>query len=174
MTPNPPAPPRALQGTAAQRQRQLTNPWQLRLFMLTKLPLALIAGLRVHRLDAQTSVTSVPYRWLTTNPFRSTYFAAQAMAAELATGILPTLAVEAAKPDRVAMLIVGMEAQFVKKATGRTFFTCDMGDAFFAAVERACTTGEAQTVAAETIGRDADGNEISRFTFTWSFKKRTR
>ncbi len=63
-------------------RRRLTNPWMLKLFMLMKLPLALFAGLRVQQIDASECAVSVPYGWLSTNPFKSTYFAALSMAAE--------------------------------------------------------------------------------------------
>ena len=35
-------------------------------------------------------------------------------------------------------------------------------------------TGEPATASVETVGRMADGTEVSRFVFTWSFKTRTR
>lgn len=153
------------------RSRML-NPWLMRLYMLKSLPLGFVAGLRVRELDQDHCVTSVPYRWLTTNPFRSTYFAAQSMAAELSTGALGMLAVETA-PAKVAMLIIDMKATFGKKATDTAFFTCIDGREVFAAVRRTCETGAPATATAETIGRMADGTEVSRFVFTWSFKRRS-
>jgi hypothetical protein len=41
-------------------------------------------------------------------------------------------------------------------------------------VEEAKATGEARTIPLETVGRLADGTEVSRFTFTWSIKARTK
>lgn len=153
--------------------RRMQNPWLMRAFMLTKLPLGLMAGLRVPHLDAQRCQASVPYKWRTTNPFRSTYFAAQSMAAELSTGALAMLATDVA-PDPVAMLIVDLEATFGKKATALTTFTCEAGDQIFAAVERTLADGEPATAKVETVGRMPNGVEVSRFHFTWSFKKRSR
>jgi hypothetical protein len=147
-------------------RRQMVNPWLLRLYMLGKLPLGLMAGLRVRLLDAERCVVTVPYGWRSTNPFRSTYFAALAMAAELSTGALALLAVRSA-PASVAMLIVGLEAQFEKKATATTAFTCEAGPRFFAAIEETLRTG-----APVTVGRAPDGAVVSRFEFTWSFKRR--
>ena len=155
------------------RRQRMLNPFLMRLFMLGKLPLGLFAGLRVDTLDAERCQTSLPFGWRTTNPFRSMYFAAQAMAAELSTGVLATLAVESA-PASVAMLITGLESEFGKKATSRVTFTCEAGPAIFAAVEEAAKSDEPVVVKAETVGRMADGAEVSRFVFTWSFKKRSR
>jgi Domain of unknown function (DUF4442) len=151
---------------------RLRNPFLLRLYFLAKLPLALFAGLRMDTLTREKCEVSVPYGWRSTNPFRSTYFAAQAMAAELSTGALAMAAVRAA-PVRVALLIVNLEAVFEKKATARATFTCEAGDAIQAAVTRAIETGEPQTVRAETAGRLPDGVVIARFWFTWSFKAKT-
>ena len=64
---------------AAEKIRsRLLSPFLMRGYMLAKLPLALMAGLRVRELDRDRCVVTVPYGWRTTNPFRSTYFAAQA------------------------------------------------------------------------------------------------
>lgn len=152
--------------------RQMKSPLMLRLFMLRSLPLAFIAGLRVNELDYRRCVVSVPYGWRTQNPFRSTYFAAQSMAAEMSTGALGMLAVRLA-PVPVSMLIVGLDASFGKKATSRAFFTCENGEEVFAAVRHTSETGEPISVRTETVGRMADGAEVSRFSFTWSFKRKS-
>ena len=152
-------------------RRRMTNPFLTRAFMAVKMPLGLFAGLRVRSLSMEGCETTVPYGWRSTNPFRSIYFAAQSMAAELSTGAIAMLAVEAT-PQPVAMLITGLEASFSKKATARTTFTCEAGGQIFAAVQAAAVSGEPVTVQAETVGRMADGTEVSRFVFTWSFKRR--
>lgn len=154
------------------RSRML-SPFLMRGYMLAKLPLALVAGLRVRELDRDRCVVTVPYGWRTTNPFRSTYFAALSMAAEMSTGAPAMMAAETA-PQPVAMLIVGLEASFGKKATATAAFTCEDGGKAFAAVAETLRTGEAATARMETVGRMADGTEVARFTFTWSFKKRSR
>lgn len=153
-------------------RRRMLNPWLTRVFMLFKMPLGFFAGLRVQALDERRCQTSLPYGWRSTNPFRSIYFAAQSMAAELSTGAVAMLAVEAA-PVPMAMLITGLEAEFSKKAASETTFTCEDGKEIFAAVREAVATGESVTVDAKTVGRMPDGTEVSRFVFTWSFKARS-
>src|ERR1700710_1814112 len=106
---------------AAQLAAKLKNPFLFRGFMLAKLPLALVAGLRVRELDTGRCAVTVPYGWRTTNPFRSTYFAALSMAAELSTGGLAMLATEMSG-EPVALLIVQLTASFGKKATALTTF----------------------------------------------------
>jgi hypothetical protein len=152
-------------------RRRMLSPFWIRLFLLVKLPLGFMAGLRVRHLDRHRCQASVPYGWRTQNPFRSTYFAAQAMAAELSTGALAMYAVKSA-PASIAMLITGLEGGFGKKATGLATFTCDGGDALFAAVAEAVRTGESTTATVETVGTMANGMEVARFQFTWWFKRR--
>ena len=150
-----------------------TNPFLRRLFFLRRLPLALFAGVRLHALDARACTTSVPYGWRSTNPFRSTYFAALAMAAELSTGAIGMLAVQQA-PEPIALLIVGMTAGFEKKATALATFTCEDGERAFAAVASTLATGEPATADMTTVGRLPDGTVVARFTFRWSFKRRRK
>ena len=64
------------------------NPLKYRLFLLRHLPAAYFSGLRIEKMDEQHCVVSVPYKWFTRNPFRSTYFACLSMAAEMSTGVL--------------------------------------------------------------------------------------
>ncbi len=169
-SPVAPTRPAAVQAAETLRRRML-NPFWMRSFMLVKLPLAWIARVKIATLTAERCTTTVPYSWRTTNPFRSTYFAAQSMAAELSTGALAMLAVESA-PAPVAYLIVGLEAEFKKKATDVVTFTCAGGDQIFAAVAAAVASGETATAQVTTHGHMPDGTEVSRFTFTWSFKRR--
>jgi hypothetical protein len=163
----------AVSARAAKRAARMTNPLFRRAFMLAKLPLALIAGVRVRELDAGRCVASVPYGWRTTNPFGSAYFAALSMAAEMSTGALSLLATEMA-PTPVSLIIVHMEADFEKKATALTTFTCEDGAKAFAAVDEAVRTGEVATARMETVGHAPDGIVVARFAFTWSFKRRSK
>jgi hypothetical protein len=166
------APPRD-PAAASRLRRRMAHPLLSRAFFLAKLPLALFAGVRLRALDERTCTVTVPYGWRSTNPFRSTYFAALSMAAELSTGALAMLATETATQP-VALLIIGLSASFEKKATATTTFTCAEGDKLFAAVERAVATGEPAVATVESIGRRHDGTVVARFTFTWSFKARRR
>jgi acyl-coenzyme A thioesterase PaaI-like protein len=168
-----PMPLEARPGATAKLRRRMLNPFLMRGFFLAKLPLALFAGLRLRELNEERCVATVPYGWRSTNPFRSTYFAALSMAAELSTGALALAAVESA-PRNVAMLITGLTASFEKKATGLTTFTCTDGPRVFEAVARTIATGEPVAVEVPTVGTSPDGTVVARFTFTWSFKVRSK
>ena len=147
----------------------IRHPLKSRLFLLTRLPPAYIAGVRVREIDEQQCRVTVPYKWLSQNPFRSTYFACLSMAAEMSTGVLAMAQVYKRKPS-VSMLVVKVESEYFKKATGRTSFICRDGDLFQKAVEETITTGEAKTVTARSEGTKKEGEVVARFTITWSFK----
>lgn len=141
-------------------------------FLGYKLPLGFIAGLRIEDFSAETCAVSLPYRWRTQNPFRSIYFAAQSMAAEMSTAALAMLAIESSKAN-IAMLVTDLNASFSHKANARTTFTCTQGKEAFDTIQKAIKTGEGTKLTMHTIGRLPDGTEVSRFSVTWSFKKRT-
>ena len=69
-------------------QKTIKNPFLFRLYLLTRLPSAFFAGLKISDLEADTCTVTVRYKWFTRNPFRSIYFACLAMAAEMSTGVL--------------------------------------------------------------------------------------
>jgi hypothetical protein len=139
------------------------------MFLLTKLPAAFLAGLRLRKLEVGEAVVSVRYKWLNTNPFGSLYFAVLSMAAEATTGILCMSALYKRKPP-VSMLIIKNEGFFYKKATGKIVFTCRDGYKINAAVEQSIQTGEGTTAACNSKGINEAGELVAEFNFTWSFK----
>lgn len=143
------------------------------LWMWKTLPLAAFAGLRVVRLDEAACAVRLPGGWRTQNPFRSTYFAAQAMAAEMSTGA-PALVLLQDAPGSVAMLVVGLRARYGKKLVGPGTFTFEDVAGMKAAVERAAASDEPQALTARSTGRDAAGDVVAEFEVDWSFKRRGR
>ena len=149
----------------------LKNPVSTSAMLWAKLPLAAFAGLRVTRLDAAGADVSLPAGWKTQNPFRSTYFAAQAMAAEMSTGAPALLLIEESGA-KVSSLVTGLSAKFTKKATRRTVFTFSEGAAMKSAVDEAVRTGNPVVFIARSLGRQDDGTEVASFEITWSFKRK--
>ena len=151
----------------------MSHPLKFRLFLLSRLPAAFFSGVKVDQLTEESCTASVPYRWFTRNPFRSTYFACLAMAAEMSSGALAMAHLYNRKPA-VSMLVTGFESSYHKKAVSRTFFTCNAGELFREAIEKTIATGEAQTVRAVTTGRSASGDLIAEAIITWSFLVRKK
>jgi len=153
---------------AAAFRRQVLNPLKLRLFLLRRLPLAALAGLRLRALSPTAATVTVRYGYLTQNPFKSIYFACLAMAAELASGIQALMWIQGG--GAVSMLVVGLTADFHKKAVGTVAFECADGAAIAAAVAESRATGQGRTVVATSTGRDASGDVVAVFRVTWSFR----
>ena len=147
----------------------INHPFKFRLFLLYKLPVAFFSGLKIVECTPEKCVTSVPYKWLTQNPFRSTYFASLAMAAEMSTGAL-ALSNTYKQTTAISMLITKMEASYFKKANSLTLFTCGDGMLISNTIHEARKTGEGKTITVKTIGENETGELIAEFLFTWSFK----
>lgn len=149
--------------------KSIRNPLYFWLLLLTKLPMGILSGLRLVEVSPERAVVTVKYQYITKNPFRSLYFGCMTMAAELSTGVLGLVYTMNLKPD-VSMLLVKLEAQFVKKARGKVFFTCEDGLLLGHAANETRKTGEPQIILVTSIGRDEEGNEVARFLITWSMK----
>ncbi len=143
------------------------------MYLLTRLPSAFFSGLRIRGIDREKCSISVPFTWFSRNPFRSTYFACQAMAAEMSTGAL-AMAHSFRRDPPVSMLVVKLEADYYKKAVGITLFTCADGLAILQTIEEAIATGEGRSFRARSTGTNAAGEKIAEFFITWSFKTKSR
>ena len=151
----------------------IKHPVKFRLFLLYKLPAAFFSGVRVREISENKCITSVPFKWLTQNPFRSTYFASLAMAAELSTGVLALVQLHKRKPV-VSMLVVKLEANYFKKAVGRIKFICEDGLRFREIIEETIAGGESRSLVAKSTGTNEEREKVAEFFITWSFKaKRT-
>lgn len=149
------------------------NPVLFRFFLLQKLPLAYLAGLRVKRYDEQACEVSLRYGYLTKNPFKSIYFAALAMAAEMSTG-LPALLLIRKSNVAVSMLVTQLTARYSKKARGKIFFRFDAIPAMDAIIQKTAQSGEGVSFTAVSRGFDELGDEVAVFEIEWSFKRYNR
>jgi hypothetical protein len=148
---------------------RMESPLRRALFLLMRLPSAFFSGVRIRQLTEETCSVSVPYSWFSKNPFRSTYFACLAMAAEMSTGTLALMHIYRQEPA-LSMLVVELQANFFKKATGRTLFVCSQGADFREAAGRAMESGEPVRLVARSSGTNSAGETVAEFQVTWSFK----
>ncbi|WBO83449.1 DUF4442 domain-containing protein [Hymenobacter yonginensis] len=153
---------------AAAFRRTISSPLKLRLFMLRSLPMAYLAGLRLREITPERAVITVPFKYLTQNPFRSIYFACLSMAAEMASGMLAMMHIQG--QGRVSMLVVGLEAEFTKKAVGLIAFTSQDGPRIAQAITDSRASGEGRTVVCTSTGIDEAGDVVATFRITWSFR----
>ena len=143
--------------------------WRFVFFLIWKLPMGFVAGLRVKSLDNHQSIVTVPYNYLNKNPFNSMYFAVQAMAAELSTGALTFLHLN---NRNISVIVTNVESRFYKKVVAKTKFICVDGDNIASALKIAQETNEAQKCVMISKGYDMNGICVSKFQITWSLKKR--
>ena len=151
--------------------RIIKHLFKFRLFLFSKLPSAFFAGVRIRSINKNECEVTVPFKWFSQNPFRSTYFACLSMAAEMSTGALAMLHLHKRNPT-VSMLVVKMESEFIKKAIGLTTFTCSDGSLIESAIENAISSGEPQSVRARSVGKNKEGEVVAEFFVSWSFKAR--
>jgi|SRR6185437_658441 len=149
------------------------SPSLFRLYLLYKLPAAFFSGIKVREITNERSTVSVPFKWLTQNPFRSTYFASLAMAAEMSTGVLAMTNVYKRAPA-ISMLVTHMEASYFKKAKGISFFTCEQGLEIANEINAAATSSDSRTIKIKSTGRNINNELIAEFIFTWSFKAKSK
>jgi hypothetical protein len=147
----------------------LNNRFKFNIFLFSKLPSAYFSGVRVQKADEEKCIVTVPFKWFSQNPFKSTYFACLSMAAEMSTGVLGLAHIHGRKPG-VSMLVVNIKGDFMKKAVGKTTFTCNDGAAIKQTIETAIATGEGKTITAKSTGVNEQGDVVAVFEVTWSFK----
>lgn len=149
--------------------QKISSPLKFRFFLATKLPAAFFVGLRLVDIENDSCTIGVRHSWFSKNPFKSVYFAAEAMAAEMSSGLLAFGHVYQ-QPVKVSMLVVKMEATYHKKGTGKLHFTCSDGDAIKNAINQTIHTGEGVTLVCKSVGINEEGTPVATFHFTWSFK----
>jgi photosystem II stability/assembly factor-like uncharacterized protein len=137
--------------------------------MLFKLPLAYLSGVRVQTLSEEQATVKITHKWMNQNPFKSMFWAAQGMAAEMSTGVLVMRAIADSK-ENVSMLVTHQEANFYKKATGKILFTCKGGNEISKAIKMSKINKEGQVVQLIAEGKNEDGVVVSKFSFEWSLK----
>jgi hypothetical protein len=141
----------------------------LNLFLMFKLPTAFIAGVRVKRIDTHKCVVGVKHRWINQNPFQSMYFAVQAMAAELTTGVLIMQAIQESGQS-ISMLVLNNKSNFSKKAKGLITFTCEDGEKISDIVRECIQDNISKTIWISSIGIDETGHTVSKMDFEWTLK----
>lgn len=139
-------------------------------FLFKKLPLAFLAGVRVKNFDAQGATTRLRFGWINQNPFKSVYFAAMHMAAELATGLLLFQYLYTEKS--FSMLLIKTSATFTHKATGMITFSCKQGPQVEDFIHTILNTSEGQTIQLSVTAHNEQNQQVARFMYTWSCKKK--
>ncbi len=145
------------------------TPSKINNFMLFKLPMAYFGGVRVISIEERSAIVKIKHRWFNQNPFKSMFWAAQGMAAEMTTGVLVMSAIEKSQ-KKVSMLVTNQKGNFTKKATGIIRFECHHGDLVTKAIEESSNTGKGSLIVMKSEGFNANGISVCHFEFEWSLK----
>jgi hypothetical protein len=147
------------------------TPFKLNAYTFFKLPSAFWSGVRVKQITLDTCRVTVKHSWFNQNPFKSMYFAVQAMAAEFTTGAIVMFHIKSSGKN-ISMLVAQNKAVFTKKATGKITFTCNQGKEIADCIEKAIHTNEGQTIWLTSIGINEIGEQVSEMQFQWTIKSR--
>jgi len=138
-------------------------------FLLLKIPIARLAGIRVVRLDDKACELTLRHRWLNQNPFGSVYFGVLVMGGELATGI-PLFKAVNDSGRKISMLVKSHRSEFLKKATGRIRFVFDDMEDLNRNLQTALQSGEKHAFELHSRALDEQGETVATFSYLWSVK----
>jgi hypothetical protein len=122
----------------------------------------------IKSLDHNGCTVVLKDHWWIRNPFKSVFWAVMGMAAELSTG---ALVYSFASGTGVKFILVGMEAQFFKKAKGKTSYVCDSGQEISRKLEQMMNTDDPGVVIMPAYAKDESGNVLAEFKFQWQLRK---
>ncbi len=146
------------------------TPNNINRWMFFKLPAAWLTGVRLRLINDNKCEVKVRFKWINQNPYRSMFWAVQAMAAELTTGMLLTKSIQESNTD-ISMLLVRNKSFFYKKAVGRISFTCNQADIAKQLINLTIQNTKSKAWL-KAKGYDEEGDQVSEFDFEWSCKKR--
>ena len=141
-------------------------------FLLFQLPSAFFCGVRLKYLDSLKSIVSINHSWFNKNPFKSIFWAAQGMAAELTTGSLIKNVIKESGVN-VSYLVVENKSSFYKKATGKIIFECNQGKELQDLFNSFDQDNKKAIIELKSTGTDSNNIKVSEFSFTWSLKVRS-
>ena len=121
------------------------------------------------KLNSLSSGNVISYAKLEShNPFGSVFWAVMGMAAELSTG---AIVYAYASDSNVKFILIGMEAKFLKKVKGKSFYFCDAGLNVSRSFEEVINNSDTSIVLLPVIASDEAGQILAEFTFTWQLRK---
>ena len=154
-------------------QNKLMKFLKYNLFLLRKLPAAYFCGVRIRSLDSDQCEIKITLNWFNKNPFKSMFWAAQGMAAELTTGLMMVDKIKKSGYD-ISMLLISNKANYFKKATGTIIFNCTQGNKIDDTIEKLIALKTPQIIVLSSTGINKQNATVSKFTFEWSLKIREK
>lgn len=143
-------------------------------FGFFKIPLLFYVKPRVIELSDDTVVVKIPLRRRTQNHLGSMYFGALAIGADCAAGLIAMKRIQES-PQSISLIFKSLEAEFLKRAEGDVYFTCNQGrkiSDLVAAAEASDQRVESPIDVTATVPDQFQQDPVARFTLVLSLKKK--
>ena len=139
-----------------------------------KIPLIYFVRPTVIELTNKKVTIKIPFRRRTKNHLKSMYFGVLAVGADVAGGLIAWNLIRESS-ERIALIFKSFKAEFLKRAEGDVYFTCEQGNDIQNLVKAAIASNERVekpiTVIATVPGLLGD-EPIANFTLVLSLKKK--
>lgn len=129
------------QSAIAQLPESMRGTWSLRLFALVHVPMILYCRPRMEELSDSACSVRIPLGRRTQNHFKSMYFGALAVGADVAGGFLAQHHINKSGRN-VSLIFKSFEAKFLRRPEGDVVFRSEQGAVMAALVKKAIDTGE--------------------------------
>lgn len=146
----------------------------LRAFGFFKIPMLFFVSPTVVELSDLRCIIRVPLNRRTKNHLNSMYFGALSVGADCAGGLLAMRFIRD-QGNKVSLIFKDFHAEFLKRAEGDVFFSCEQGQELKELVQKTMESGERENLPLQviaTVPSQFGSEPIARFTLTLSLKKR--
>jgi len=142
-------------------------------FGLTRVPMIFYVRPSVVAITAERVVVKVPFKRRTKNHLNAMYFGALAVGADCTAGIMAVREIRG-RAEPISLVFKDIKADFLKRAEGNVYFTCEQGREIAALVARAAESGERVELPVRVTAAvpDLSDEPVADFRLTLSLKKR--
>ena len=150
------------------------NTIALRYFAFTKIPMLFFTRPSVVALTADRIVVKIRLRRRTKNHLGSMYFGALSAGADCAAGLYAMNLIRK-RSERILLIFKDLKAEFLKRAEGDVYFTCNQGREITNLVAEAAQSNERvdMPVHVEAKVPSQSDEPVARFILTLSLKKKS-
>jgi len=145
----------------------------LRYFGITKIPLILFVRPTVYQINDAIAVIKIPFRRRVKNHLGSMYFGAMSIGADLSAGILAFRKIKK-QNQQISLIFKNFNAEFLKRAEGHTYFSCNEGVLIEELIKKAIETEERVEEiihVTATVPLEFGDEPVAQFKLTMSLKK---
>jgi acyl-coenzyme A thioesterase PaaI-like protein len=153
---------------------KLNATFKLRAFTFFKIPLLFYVSPSVEEINSDRCVVRIPLKRRTKNHLNVMYFGVLCTGADCAGGLMAMRLIQESGRN-VSLLFKDFKAEFLKRAEGDVFFTCEDGPAIRAQVDKAMASDDrvnAPVRLTATVPSKLGSEPVALFELTLTLKKR--